>query len=126
MADEDALIDGALERRWQTLRARIEAEAEALRRQGSIAAKLTNGRRVWVLRFHSTEASCRRYRSIYLGGDDQPELLHRARELLACLRAEGNRAREVAAYARLARDALGAARDLIRAGRKGRGGRRAG
>jgi hypothetical protein len=90
------------EARWETVRAKIARDAPHLRRQGSIVAKWARGRRVWALRFRLREQGRTVQRSVYLGGDDQPELLGRARDFLRQCRAQALWPGEVAASARMA------------------------
>jgi hypothetical protein len=93
-----------LEARWQAVKQRIESAAPFLERQGVIVAKQNGGCRVWVLRFRTREGDRRRLKSIYLCGDGEQELLDRARRLLADLRGPARWPREIAAYARFARE----------------------
>ncbi len=79
-------------------------------KQGAIVSRRASGRRVWSLRFYVQEGGRRVQKSIYVGGDDQPELLFRARALLARYRARSGWADEIAQFARwasLARVSLG-------------------
>ena len=65
---------GCLEKRWQAIRTKIEAAAHHLRMQGTVMPKVARGRQVWVIRYRIIDEGHKRYRSIYLGGDDQPDL----------------------------------------------------
>ena len=104
--------DAGLEARWAEVEARMEASAGWLAAQGSLAAKTANGRRVWVLRFVAGEGGRRVHKSIYVGNDDRPELLRRARRLLDRYRERRRWPEQLAAYVRLARAAGGIARRL--------------
>jgi hypothetical protein len=90
------------EARWEEIREKIVRDAAHLRRQGSIVAKWARGRRVWALRFRVRDQGRTVQRSVYLGGDDQPELLGRARDFLRQCRAQALWPGEVAASARMA------------------------
>lgn len=63
------------------------ANARLLARQGSVASRLANGRRLWLLRFKDVEQGRSVQRALYLGGQDQAEVVQRARDLLSVLRA---------------------------------------
>jgi hypothetical protein len=90
------------ETRWEEIREKIVRDAAHLRRQGSIVAKWARGRRVWALRFRVRDQGRTVQRSIYLGGDDQPELLRHAQDLLRRCRERARWSRELAASARMA------------------------
>jgi hypothetical protein len=90
----------------------MEANSEWLAAQGTLAAKSANARRVWVIRFMARDGDRRVQRSIYIAGDEQPELLDRARRLLDLYRQRRRWPAQIAAYARLARAASGIARRL--------------
>ena len=113
-----------LERRWAALRVRLEAHADDLATQGVMVSRVAAGRRVWKVRLVVRVGGRRVHRAIYVGGDDQPELLERARRLLEVYRAQGRWGEEVAAFARFAAAFIGLARRPPAAGRSG--GRRAG
>lgn len=100
------------EARWATLRLKLEANADVLARRGTLVAKVSRGRRVWVVRFVVEEGGRRVHRSVYVGGDDVPELIERARSLLEEYRRTGRWAEEVEGYARLAARAGGIVRRL--------------
>ena len=108
-----------LERRWAALRVKLEAHADELATQGVMVSRVAAGRRVWKVRFVVREGGRRVHRAIYVGGDDQPELLERARRLLELYRAQGRRGEEVAAFARFAAAFIGLARRAPAAGRSG-------
>ena len=110
-----------LERRWAALRVKLEAHADDLATQGVLVSRVASGRRVWKVRLVIREGSRRVHRAIYVGGDDQPELLERARRLLELYRAQGRWGEEVAAFARFAASVSGLARRLPAAGRSGGG-----
>jgi len=61
-------------------------------------SRMARGRRVWSVRFRDGG----RQRTIYIGGDNQPELLKRARSLLMQFREEASWPREIARYAKAA------------------------
>ena len=108
-----------LERRWAALRAKLEAHADALVTQGVLVSRVASGRRVWKVRLVVRVGGRRVHRAIYVGGDDQPELLERARRLLELYRAQGRWGEEVAAFARFAAAFIGLARRPPAAGRPG-------
>jgi hypothetical protein len=108
-----------LERRWAAIRSKLEAHADDLATQGVLASRVASGRRVWRVRLVVRAGGRRVHRSIYVGGDDQPELLDRARRLLEQYRAQGRWAGEVAAFARLAAAFVGLARRPPASGRSG-------
>ncbi len=91
-----------MEARWATIRLKLEADADVLARQGTLVAKGARGRRVWVVRYVVQEGARRVHRSVYVGGDDVPELIARTRSLLEEYRRMGRWADEVEGYARLA------------------------
>ncbi|MEO6808904.1 MAG: hypothetical protein ABI353_07310 [Isosphaeraceae bacterium] len=101
-----------MEARWATIRLKLESNAEVLARQGTLVAKDARGRRVWVVRYVVMEGGRRVQKSIYIGGDDVPELIERARSLLEEYRRTGRWADEVERYARLAARAGGIARHM--------------
>jgi hypothetical protein len=93
-ASPDAL---ALERRWAAVREQMEAAAEVLARQGSIASRRTAaGLRVFSVRYVAPGE--KRQRAVYLGRDG--ELVHWARALIAGYRERERRVKEVEAAAR--------------------------
>ncbi len=79
----------ALERRWDVIRAKLLANADLLAERGSLAASTSaSGRRVWAVRFADVQDGRPVHRNIYVGGDDQAELLRRTHDWLArCRRA---------------------------------------
>ena len=82
--------------RWAKLETRLAAVSHLLRRQGSITSKRAGKRKIARLRFFEPSAAGRRVqRSVYIGCD--PELIRRARLLLAVYR--GEPIREAAALA---------------------------
>jgi hypothetical protein len=91
-----------LERRWAALRVKLEAHAEVLASRGSLVAKQARGRRVWAVRFVAAQDGRPIHRSIFVGGDEVPELLERTRFLLEGYRLPRRWAEEVQGYARLA------------------------
>jgi hypothetical protein len=103
---------GGLEARWTAIRSRIERHAAHLTTQGTVVAKRDGDRRYWVLRFRVREGGRIMLRSVYLCGDDQPELLERARCLLLDPRGPSRWPREVAACARCARAVCAVVRRL--------------
>ena len=108
-----------LERRWAALRVKLEAHADDLATQGVLVSRVASGRRVWKVRLVVRVGGRRVHRAIYVGGDDQPELLERARRLLEVYRAQGRWGQEVAAFARFAAALIGLARRPPAAGRSG-------
>lgn len=106
--------DHAQERRWDAIERKLAAHAERLAdRGGLVAMKSASGRGVWVVRFADIVDGRRVHRSVYVGGDDQPELLARTRRWLDHCRVKGRVADDVAGYARLAATACGAVRRLL-------------
>ena len=108
-----------LERRWAALRAKLEAHADDLATQGVLVSRVASHRRVWKVRLVVRVGGRRVHRAIYVGGDDQPELLERARRLLELYRAQGRWGEEVASFARFAASVSGLARRLPSADRSG-------
>ena len=98
MGDRLALPDAPdLERRWESIRGRMESASEVLARRGSIASRLTGGGlRVYAVRFK--EPGERRQRAIYLGRDGM--LVRRARALIEGYRGRERQVREVEEAAR--------------------------
>ncbi len=94
--------DGDLEARWDAILCKLETNADALARQGSLLAKSARGRRVWAVRFVAMEGGRRVQKAIYIGGDEVPELIERTASLLEEYRRMGRWADEVEGYARLA------------------------
>lgn len=69
------------ERRWAEIRGRLEAVADLLSRQGSLASRLTRGgARVLSVRYVEEVDGRRRQRAIYVGADEV--LVLRARDLI--------------------------------------------
>jgi hypothetical protein len=99
----------------------MERNAYYLARRGSIVAKWASGGRRWVLRFSAPDSQGRViHRSVYLGSDDVPEVLHRARELLRHYREQADGLEEIRLFARLVAKAAAA---LRRPSRRRGGGR---
>ncbi len=95
--------EGDPERRWSAVEAKLAAHAGRLAEQGGLVAmRSASGRRVWVVRFADESAGRRVHRSIYVGGDERPELLRRTRAWLDHCRVKGRVAAEVAGLAALA------------------------
>jgi len=104
--------DGDLEARWDAILCKLEANANVLARQGTLVAKDARGRRVWAVRFVADEGGRRAHRSIYIGGDEVPELIERTRLQLQEYRRAARWAEEVEGFARVAARAGGIARLL--------------
>ena len=105
--------DHSQRQRWHAIERKLAANAERLADQGGlIAMKSASGRRVWVVRFVEVVDGAKIHRSLYIGGDDQPELLARTRRWLDQCRVGGRVAAAVAGHARLAAAACGALRRL--------------
>ena len=105
--------DHAQERRWDAIERKLAANAERLADRGGLVAMMSaSGRRVCVVRFVEVVDGRRAHRSVYVGGDDQPELLRRTQRWLDHCRVRGRVADDVAGYARLATAACGAVRKL--------------
>ncbi len=101
-----------LQARWDSILRKLEANADALARQGTLVAKSARGRRVWAVRYVGEEGGKRVHRSIYVAGDELPELIQRTRRWLEDCRTSARWADEVEAYARLAARTGGIARLL--------------
>jgi hypothetical protein len=101
-----------LEARWTVIRRKLEAHAEVLASRGSLVAKQARGRRVWAVRFVVARGGRPVHRSIFIGGDEMPELLERTRSLLEEYRLPRQWAEDVQGYARLAARAGGLVRRL--------------
>ena len=113
MTEPRTLTDFAdLEARWATIKLKLEANAEVLARRGTLVAKDARGRRVWAVRYVDEEGGKRAHRSIYVAGDELPELIERTRSLLEEYRRTGRWADEVERYARMAARAGGIARHM--------------
>jgi hypothetical protein len=110
----------SLEARWLTIREKMHASAAHLRTQGAIVSRLASGRRVWTLRYYTRDGDRPVQRTIYLGGDDQPTLLARARLLLAEYRSRTRGVKEVAAAARMAATIAVALKRIAAGARRGR------
>jgi hypothetical protein len=80
--------DPALERRWETIHAKLRAHYDRLAERGSLVASTSaSGRRVWAVRFADARGGRFVHRNIYICGDDQAELLRRTRAwLVGCRR----------------------------------------
>ena len=114
--DRAELSAGDLERRWATVRGRMESAADVLIRQGSIASRLTGGGlRVYSVRYK--EPGERRQRAIYLGSDG--DLVNRARALLGAYRERERQVKEVEEVARFAIASSAFVRSLLTS-RRGR------
>lgn len=107
-----------LEGRWDRVRAEMERAEFWLGRQGSIVLKPFEGRRYWVLRFRFNHEGRRRQGMIFIGREEDGEVLRRARELLARFRSE---AMVLKLISRSARQAARARRGALRASRSARG-----
>ena len=101
------------ERRWRVIEAKLEAHADMLVRQGAIVAKQANGRKVWVIRFKAQVEGKSVQRMIYLGGDDQPELIRRAQAKLNEYRELKRLPAELASFVRMARRLSAIARRAV-------------
>lgn len=98
----EAADDIHQEDRWSIIRRKMEGKAATLRRQGSIVSRMARSRRVWALRFRECDGGKQKQRAIYIGGDDQPELLRRARKLLKNYQEQTHWPKEIAHYAKVA------------------------
>ena len=105
--------DHSQRQRWHAIERKLAANAERLAdRGGLVAMKSASGRRVWVVRFVEVVEGAKIHRSLYIGGDDQPELLARTQHWLDHCRVSGRVAAAVACHARLAAAACDAIRRL--------------
>jgi hypothetical protein len=94
--------DHSQRQRWQAIEQKLAANAERLAEQGSLVAmKSASGRRVWVVRFLDVVDGAKIHRSLYIGGDDKPELLARTQLWLDQCRVGGRVAADVAGHARV-------------------------
>jgi hypothetical protein len=99
--------------RWHAIEQKLAANAERLAdRGGLVAMKSASGRSIRVVRFVEVVEGTKVHRSLYVGGDDQPELLARTQRWLDHCRVSGRVAAAVAGHARLAAAACGAIRRL--------------
>jgi hypothetical protein len=90
------------EARWRKVRAEMERNAYHLMRRGNIAAKWACGGRRWVLRFAAPDGRGRLVnRSLYLGSDENAEVVRHARALLGYYRATANWLEQIRLSARL-------------------------
>lgn len=71
---------------------------------------MSGDRRVWMLRFTEVVHDRPVQRAVYIGGDDQPEILDRARRLLDDIRAPQRFVQELSAYLAFTRRIVGALR----------------
>ena len=93
-----------LEARWRRIRRKMLARSYLLQKQGAVQPKVaSSGRTTWELRFRETDRhGQRRYRAIYIGRDDEAELVDRVGKYLKVLRRRGNwgaEARTMATFA---------------------------
>src|SRR5262245_54524531 len=96
-----------LERRWQSLLARLERLRPQLRTQGHLVLKQRGRRKVWCLRYWEAGPEGRAVRrSLYVGSD--PELVRRTRAFV-------DRCHE---HAQLDEETLALARWAVKAGRR--------
>ena len=87
------------ERRWAVIHGRMEAVADLLSRQGSVASRLTRGgARLHSVRFVEAVEGRRRQRAIYVGADEV--LVLRARDLIGQYRERERWTREAEEAAR--------------------------
>ena len=87
------------ERRWAEIHGRMEAVADLLSRQGSVASRLTRGgARLHSVRFVEAVEGRRRQRAIYVGADEV--LVLRARDLIGQYRERERWTREAEEAAR--------------------------
>ncbi len=94
-------------RRWPKLRDKILQHALWLRHQGGLVLLRDRGRKpAWVIRFRAEEGGRKVHRTIYIGGEDQRELLRRVRPLLERCRAQGQEAGNIGGFVQLARAAV--------------------
>jgi hypothetical protein len=100
-----------LEERWRKICEHLDANIDHLVHQGTLSARRSGRRRVWSVRFVVQKDGCKRHRSIFVGGDEQAELLQRTQRRLAWYRMIGSYERDVGDAARFARALLAALRD---------------
>src|SRR4029079_16582822 len=104
--NRDEPLEAALEAEWQRIRRRMEASRHLLAEQGSFVSKAGQDSTCWRLRFFERTAEGRRVqRSIQVG--EHPELVRRARTLLASYRRPKELARETAELVRHALSMMG-------------------
>lgn len=112
-------LDTELERRWLTIKAKMESHAQDLLTSGTIVSKLARGRRVWVLRFVTRRGGVRTLKTIYIG-DPPPALLRRVRRFVEEHRAFGQLPGQIDRCARLVARASAVANRLAVETRRGR------
>lgn len=115
----EEVLGPELERRWSTIRAKMESHAEELLTSGAIVSKLARGRRVWVLRFIRRREGVRTLKTVYIG-DAPPALLRRVGRLLEEYRALGQLPGQIDACARLVARASSVATRMAVETRRGR------
>jgi hypothetical protein len=84
---------------WQRISQRLEQHADLLRTRGTLTPKRLRRSTVYYVRFCEYRAGRRVQRSIYIGAD--PELVERARRLLAFYRRQSQGPQEAVAAARV-------------------------
>src|SRR5262249_12789459 len=107
-----------LEKRWEALRAKLEAHQHVLIHQGALVAKTTAaGRPVWAVRFVAEEEGRRAHRSVCVG--HAPVLVERPRRLLADYRSLGELPRQMRVWSRMLAAACSTVRRVLRHSRRG-------
>lgn len=85
--------------RWAVLEPKIRSNVDLLVDQGTLASRVSSGKRVWSLRFYETTTTGRVQRAIYLGADKA--LVEQAEQLLEEFRFERRVREEVMALSEL-------------------------
>lgn len=96
---EGAKSKALMEARWQKILGKLKSNEEHLWKQGTISSHLTQGRRIWSVRFVVNNSGRRVHRAIYIGGDD-PELLSRIRRFLDQVRQPESWPKEIESFVR--------------------------
>src|SRR3954466_7500354 len=92
-------LDPALRQRWETVRRKLEENAESLLTQGGLVSKATaSGRRAWAVRWVDRSGDGPVHRSVFVG--DDARLVDLVRRQLEHYRALGALPEDVAGYAR--------------------------
>jgi hypothetical protein len=105
-------VSAATETRWVQVARKIEQAASYLCTQGVLVRRQRGGRCAWVLRFRTRDQGRTKLQSIYIGGEGEPELVRRARRLLAELRVPSRWRKEIGMFVRCVRAAKQLARRL--------------
>jgi len=100
--------------RWPRVQAKILAASAYLFHQGAVVSRPARRGRVWMLRYYVKDGERRIQKAIYIAGDDDPELLAKARDLLAACRRRQEWLDEIATATRVVASIRAAAAKLLR------------